>query len=353
MDNKERKEKLYRELVNMLPVKRKNNSNFRTVLKTALENYVKIIKNAGIIELTQEYICTIEKSCDTINDIIALQYQGKHSDAYGRLLDIVGLNMKVYANDSNFSLYRMRTFKEGKRFTYKDMFHIPFEKRGKVKTQRYSIPGYPCLYVGESIYACWEELQRPSSWMVSKLGWNKVLFLLDLRIPNESQFNNYTSDVLLQLPLIIACMVPVYDSEDDYKPEYIIPQLLTEFIITNYNRDYKYNNVFETIHGIRYTSVHKNIDFNFPDEKFDNIVFPVVESLNSTGYCPVLCEQFQITSPTCDEYERIRGDYSVDYGKAGYSQEEQIRRNYEVSMFGKMEERLKLYELHKITNENE
>lgn len=353
MNYNKKKEIFYRELIGMLPVKRKNNSIFRTVLKMALEDYVKLIRNAGIIELTQEDISNIEKSCDTINEIVAFQYQGKHSEAYDRLVDFVSSKMNVLINDGNFSLYRMRRFEGGKRFIYKDMFHIPFEKRGKVKTQRYSMPGYPCLYVGESIYACWEELERPSSWMVSRLVCKKMPVLLDLRIPSENEFNQSASFILLRFPLIIACLIPVLNNEDDYKPEYIIPQLLTEFIITNYNRDYKYDNVFKTIHGIRYTSVHKNTDFNFPDEKFDNIVFPVVKSLNSTGYCPLLCEQFQITSPTCDEYERIRGDYSVDYGKAGYSQDEQIRRNYEVSMFGKMEERLKLYELHKITNENE
>ena len=347
MDNNKAKEELYKKLIDMLPIKRKDNSDFRVVLENALENYVNLIKDAGVIELTQENMNDIEKSCDAINEIVTLQYQGKHSEAYGRLGEIVKAKMNVLIEGANLSLYRMRKFEGEKRFTYIDMFHIPFEKRGKVKTQRYSIPGYPCLYVGESIYACWEEMDRPLSWMVSKIVCKKMPLLLDLRVPNEKEFNVFD---LLRFPLIIACMIPVLNNKDDYKPEYIIPQLLTEYIITNYHRKYDYKDVFKTINGIRYTSVHKNTDFDFPNEKFNNIVFPVVESINDTGYCPVLCEQFLVTEPTCDEYERIRGDYSVDLGKAGYNSEEQLKRNYEVSIFGKIEERLKYRESYKIIN---
>lgn len=355
MDNQNKeKEELYGKLIEMLPVKRKDNTDFRYVLKTALEDYVELIKSTETIQLADEDIDCIEKSCDTINEIVTLQYQGKHWEAYGKFESIIKRMMCPRLEGGHLSLYRMRKYEGGKRFTYKDMFHIPLEKRGRVKTQRYSIPGYPCLYMGESIYACWEEMGRPSSWMVSKLTYHKMPILLDLRIPHKEMFYHSTNKVLLRFPLIIACMVPVFNEEDDYKPEYIIPQLLMEFIISQYDRKYDFeNNIFHTIHGIRYTSVHKNTDFEFPDEKFDNIVIPIVEATNNRGHCPVLCEQFQITEPTCDEYERIRGEYSVDLGKAGYDSEEQLKRNYEVSMFGKMEKRLKQRKSNKITNEDD
>jgi hypothetical protein len=46
-------------------------------------------------------------------------------------------------------------------FTRGELFHIPFEKRILVKPQRYSISGLPSLYLGGSIWVCWEELGRP------------------------------------------------------------------------------------------------------------------------------------------------------------------------------------------------
>lgn len=58
-------------------------------------------------------------------------------------------------------LYRMRRMENRRDVSNKDLFHIPLNKRGIVNTNRYSAPGYPCLYLGTSIYACWEELGRP------------------------------------------------------------------------------------------------------------------------------------------------------------------------------------------------
>src|SRR5262249_44356941 len=59
-------------------------------------------------------------------------------------------------------LYRMRVEHEpGVTFSKPDLFHIPFDKRHKVTRQRYSIPGLPCLYLGGTLYICWEELRRP------------------------------------------------------------------------------------------------------------------------------------------------------------------------------------------------
>ena len=67
------------------------------------------------------------------------------------------------------------------------MFHIPFNKRGKVETQRYSAPGYPCLYLGSSVNACWEELGQPrfDDMMVSRFVVKEAFPVLDLRMPKE------------------------------------------------------------------------------------------------------------------------------------------------------------------------
>lgn len=112
----------------------------------------------------------------------------------------------------------------------KEMFHIPLDMRGIVKTQRYSTSGYPCLYLGESIYGCWEEMRRPPmiKCAVSRLECSLKLNIVDLSIPSEIDMTNPAYQRLI--PLIISCMVPVENHNDTYKPEYIIPQLIIEWV---------------------------------------------------------------------------------------------------------------------------
>src|SRR5205823_638449 len=59
------------------------------------------------------------------------------------------------------SLFRMRIGSAAGRHQLGDLFHIPFNSRHLITNQRYSFPGLPCLYLGQSLYVCWEELGRP------------------------------------------------------------------------------------------------------------------------------------------------------------------------------------------------
>lgn len=72
-------------------------------------------------------------------------------------------------------------------FKAKEMFHIPFEKRTEVVNYRYSITGYPYLYIGNTILSCWEEMHTPAldDFVVSRIQVNngKQVKTLDLRIP--------------------------------------------------------------------------------------------------------------------------------------------------------------------------
>ena len=67
-------------------------------------------------------------------------------------------NLPIINDRNNF--YRIRV-SDNRSLAKSDLFHIPFESREKVTTQRYSIPGLPCLYLGDSMFVCWEELNRP------------------------------------------------------------------------------------------------------------------------------------------------------------------------------------------------
>lgn len=63
---------------------------------------------------------------------------------------------------SEVQFFRARLSENVVEFSSEDMLHIPFNKRHIVKSERFSIPGLPCLYLGNSSYACWVEMGCPA-----------------------------------------------------------------------------------------------------------------------------------------------------------------------------------------------
>jgi|LSQX01.2.fsa_nt_gb hypothetical protein len=52
------------------------------------------------------------------------------------------------------SLYRVVDVKSAVVPNRQNVFYVPFSMRSKMSTQRYSIPGFPCLYLGTSVNLC-------------------------------------------------------------------------------------------------------------------------------------------------------------------------------------------------------
>ena len=346
---------LYEQLSLRVPVKQyaADTTDFRGVLRSALKDYLFLmdwLRKEGV--LSDENIVEVTRTCDKLNDIVTSMYQGLHSRAYKQLSNLLkGGNRQPALNGSIMMsklgakekpLYRMRKMENRRDVSYKDLFHIPLNKRGIVNTNRYSAPGYPCLYLGTSIYACWEELGRPSmsQSMVARLRNDVDLYLLDLRVPTQQQFTAHVIEYIRAFPLIIACSVKVKDQDATFKPEYLIPQLLMEYVI-----DINVNNKMENpISGIYYTSVFRNDDFGFGIEKLENIAIPVQSPLSSKKYCQKLCDMFMLSKPTCDEMEQIRsGGYQTieyDHQKAAIIMHQGEVDGYEYSSFGYLEKRL-------------
>lgn len=156
-------------------------------------------------------------------------------------------------------------------------------------------------------------------------------------------------------PLLLSCMVVVSNRDDVFKPEYIIPQLVTEWVITHNDKpETKKNDAL--IYGIRYTSSLKTDEFEFPKSKLDNIALFPIDALGANGYryCPKLVDNFSITNPTCNEFEKLKCGYDIDLGNVGYDDAEfKVFANYEVSDFRQLEKRLcdtEKYPLYKMSN---
>ena len=313
----------------------KYDDDFRKVLRFCLQEYADLVEKMEDPDIYER----VSRNCHYMRRIVRSFYQGRHSTAYIQLKNILKEDYKLFVTDipAGELFYRMRCFEKRKGLSRKDLFHIPLNMRRKINTQRYSAPGYPCLYLGTSLYGCWEEMHRPNteSTLVSCFMNQRTLRVLDLRIPVFEEFKNNKERYLVLFPFIISCGIPVRNPDDIYKPEYIIPQLILEWII-----DYGSGNN-RWLDGVYYTSVSKNNEFYSLDHEWDNLAIPVRNALTREDYCPELMNIFQCTAPTCYEYERIRGNIDsssyLDEGpnRRGRSLEEDLFYN---SLFSRMEE---------------
>lgn len=326
---------------------------FKDYLAKQIDSFIEIARQIVLDnEITDvpKIVEQLNEARTSIIDTVDYSLKGRRLLALMTLLKYVSKHMPPLCHEEiNSSFFRMRVFDDKRNRERKELFHIPFSKQGKVKTQRYSLPGLPCLYLGKSLYGCWEELGRPPlySCMFSRLSNTEIIKLWDLRIPEEIESIDGLCKFLLTVPLIIACSIKVAHPNDNYKPEYIIPQMLLEILSCGDEINRIYGKRPQNIIGIKYRSVLTNDDFKFPVSKNDNIVIPAVREKKE--YDEKLCKLFLITQPTCEEFERIR------YRELVLNGIDTSLDPYKASLFGQMEAIISdavVFKLEEIANSN-
>lgn len=332
-------------LPKLMPYQEDKDKDFIIRLKNALNGYLKLAAYCGVETETLKDIKYIKGK---LVEIVTNSLKGQQSSAFNKLqllihgkeryLPKINLIHTLITYGANKSFYRIRQLTSVYDIAPKELFHIPLNQRGIIKTQRYSTPGYPCLYLGESIYGCWEEMRRPPLHLcaTSRFVNQHSLNLLDLTIPKKSVLHDKEYQKLI--PLVISCMIPTVHDTDTYKPEYIIPQLIIELVLKKRKIQDK------MIHGIAYTSTRLNKDFDFPIGKYINYAIPAFSVNPQNIYCKVLCELFKLTSPTTNDLEKLKGGYPIDSGHTNLDEEQQREENYTLSDFGNLEQRLQIEE---------
>ena len=211
-------------------------------------------------------------------------------------------------------LYRIRS--DRSEFTLpgrSEIFHVPFEKRRLVGNQRYSVTGLPCLYLGSPLWICWEELGRPAldSVWVSRFRIVKPVSVLDFQFPPHHVWRlfeslrlgtpnaldrssedilkkrfttQFLSSYIICWPLIAACSIRREHVAGSFFPEYIVPQLLLQWVAQEGKVD-----------GIRYFSAQ------MPSRGMhilahSNCVFPA-RVISFKGHCTELKKKFALTEP--------------------------------------------------------
>lgn len=350
------KKDLYNLLIKLVPVK-PDKMDFSRTLNEKFKGYQKCIVSLNEEDRPDQWdeiLHRVNQLCEGIKRAIDAENMGRRHSAYvaiknqldgykSRNAEIKGLREYAEYIDEipkGTNFYRMREMKpqERKGMKVKDIFHIPLDKRGIVPTNRYSVPGYPCLYLSHNVYGCWEELERPDfgTIMVSRFVNNEAIRLLDLRIPSEKKWETDMSNCLIYFPLVISTMIQVKNPEDNYKPEYTIPQLLMEWLITRNCGSSEEDRFI----GIAYTSAQKNDDFCFPEDSFDNYAIPVAKpkARSKSKYCDKLKRIFKATKPTYYDLEVLRYGHGMDGGTLMGTVQEQKKENMRISQFGDMED---------------
>ena len=150
---------------------------------------------------------------------------------------------------------------------------------------------------------------------------------------------------LMIWPLVFASSVRVRNYEDYFKPEYIIPQLLLQWVRKN-----------DRIDGISYQTTHIDFNKSLSKGEFLNVVLPVIEN-KTRGLCSELERKFLMTESTSFQLNQCSNNGIIDGGNFEQINKYVVQKielingeptNYEVSIFGELEDVLLKMECKKI-----
>lgn len=283
----------------------KKDSEYQKYLKEELNDYIK-----WVVENYNEHAVEVKTIADYINDAVALYYKSDFMSAIQSIKRIVDggnlllcdekMNNKDYAN----ALFKARVAESTENIKYKDMLHIPFDRRNIVSSQRFSLSGTPCIYLAKSSYTCWLELNKPeeNKFFVSAFELSKPKRFLDLTCLTWEELEEGIEDKndikakLCTFPLIIATSFLVDENRGKpFHSEYIISELLMNVIAISNKYD-----------GVAYYSK------KFSDKKRYypiNICFALLAKFNSEKYTSDK-DDFKWTNPiSLREYSMI--DWTV------------------------------------------
>lgn len=151
-------------------------------------------------------------------------------------------------------------------------------------------------------------------------------------------------------PFVLASSVKVREYEDAYKPEYIIPQLLLQWVRERHEVD-----------GIAYQTTNIDYRTSLSEGRFTNFVLPVKEN-KIRGLCDILKGKFEITNVISDQLSQLNsgsGNFTysrieIDSLNPNIQSIEFIKgrkATYGYSVLGGLERQLNYMETERITTQ--
>ena len=293
-----------------LPSEWNSSKDFEAYVSNRFDKFLTLIgklDSNAVSDEVQRRKSAIETCCKELLQSLRLSFEGHPHEAYTHfgtamseiLPEIKTLALELDGPQDLGILYRVRqTLSPSLQAV--DLFHIPFEIRHLVATQRYSAPGLPCLYLAGSLYTCWEEMGRPpfhelqcSALWVKPGKTMKILNLsnrparlsLSVTAPGSVPHDHaFCSSQIILWPLVFSSSIRVKHRNAPFKPEYVIPQMALQWV-TQHNFD-----------GVAYFSTHVKTRCEKHNMPVCNLVIPA-KQVTPTGRCKRLCDTFKMTDP--------------------------------------------------------
>ena len=193
-----------------------------------------------------------------------------------------------------------------------ELFHISLSKRAYSNNERFSLAGFPSLYLSTMLPLAWQECGYPQKYYYSEYQYkfsvdektgervpdNELKFLMIyspdeiVNWGNSIKYSNFDLwlDVIMRYlktyPLILACSFVNQSGKVPYKQEYIIPQMLMQWVQRNNSK----------IQGIEYFTC---VDISMRTSEWCayNIVIPAMPPYNDKKYSITLKKKFVWTYP--------------------------------------------------------
>ena len=212
-------------------------------LRMRYKNLYKDAKIAGADESSLKLIHSYsEKICKAIRNY----YNGNIGTCHNIIKNLVGrvidntMAVDTINNSDAFpgvrgtevQFFRARINPVGLTFEAKDMLHLPFKMRGKTGNYRFSIPGVPSIYLGNTSYSCWLELGRPSEhdFMVSPVLVDNSIRVFNLAVMTRDMHRLDSFEIervhcwLILIMLMMATSYTIRENNRVFYSEYIVSQ---------------------------------------------------------------------------------------------------------------------------------
>ena len=297
---------------------KENFSSYIVDVKSAIDPKENLLVGEEMCCMVADKIDEIESNAKSLINVLSLYNKGKYVPASIEAFKTFDL-MKYQLMQRYSGAYRREVYYRIRRFNdeypfemdRKELFHIPYNKNYLVGTERYSMPGHPCLYLSSQAELCWYECGKPEKFAISKFDIpqdedNNLRFidfsekLMPLMYNFVCWFNNekdkelvrkYLLKYIYTYPLRAACSVIVEHPGSNFIEEYIIPQLLLQWVLNDDDFD-----------GIRYESCSSSDEVRSMGGH--NIVL-VTNSFDSEGFDINLRRIIGIGEPMLKDLNKI------------------------------------------------
>lgn len=208
-----------------------------------MDTLIKDLKDNDIEEIYIDIAVNYRK---IFNDVMTYFYAGNIVSAYKMIESLVkeykdngiifsklsksySFNYYVIENKKweNYLFYRARVGNISSENKEDALKHVPFDEISKIGSNRFSIPGQPCLYLGTTSYDCWIEMGQPDD-----REFNVGCVLLN----KDYEILNLATDIWNLLGGI-KCLKKKSDKEMLFK-SYLLSQI-TSYCISEKNRNFK------------------------------------------------------------------------------------------------------------------